>query len=266
MRVALVQLNSQDDVEANLAAAEQFIDRAKTVEQADLVVLPEYFAFLDDDPDKRRASGSHFDIVRERMSEAARRNGIYVHAGSIVEPKDDRTYNTTLVFDPEGREIARYRKIHLFDIDSPNGTIHRESHFVAPGADVVTYRIGDLTVGCAICYDLRFPELFRALRDQGADLIVLPAAFTLATGKDHWEVLIRARAIETQTYFCAAGQVQNYAQGRRSSWGHSMIVDPWGEVIAKTSDGVGTTSAPVDRRYIEKVRLSIPVADHHILK
>lgn len=265
MKITLVQMNSQADIERNMQVAAESVRRASEDDNADLVVLPEYFAFLDDDPIKRQESGAAFAEIGQRLSEIARNNGVTLHAGSLVEPRDGRFYNTTLVFDASGSEIARYSKIHLFDVDSPDGTAHRESDFVTGGRDVVTYKVGPLTLGCAICYDIRFPELFRKLRDQGADVIVVPAAFTLATGKDHWEVLVRARAIETQTYILAPGQVDRFADGRRQSWGHSMVVDPWGHMIAQASDGVGTISARIDQNYIGKVRAAIPVASHHVL-
>lgn len=265
MKITLVQMNSQDDIEENMKVVAEGVRRASADDNADLVVLPEYFAYLDDDPIRRQASGAAFAEIAQRLSELARRHGVALHAGSLVEPRHERFYNTTLVFDASGAEIARYSKIHLFDVDSPDGTAHRESDFVTGGRDVVTYKIGALTIGCAICYDIRFPELFRKLRDQGADIIMVPAAFTLATGKDHWEVLVRARAIETQTYIVAPGQVDRFADGRRQSWGHSMVVDPWGHLIAQASDGVGTISARIDQSYIAKVRAAIPVAKHHVL-
>ena len=136
---------------------------------------------------------------------------------------------------------------------------------VSGGREVVTYRIGDVTVGCSICYDLRFPELFRALRDKGAQIIVLPTAFELMTGKDHWEVLVRARAIETQTYFAAIGQTMSHDAGKNWCWGHSVVVNPWGAVIAQCRDGISTVTARLDMPYLKKVRRSIPVCNHHVL-
>ncbi|MBB4403651.1 nitrilase [Agrobacterium tumefaciens] len=199
------------------------------------------------------------------LSDLARKHAITLHAGSIVEKEGNRFYNSTLVFGPDGKQIARYRKIHLFDVDTPNGISYRESDSVARGEEVVTYKVGDRTVGCGICYDIRFPELFRALRDKGADVIVLPAAFTLMTGKDHWEVLARARAVETQTYFLAVGQIGTHAGGKKACWGHSMVIDPWGHIVAQCSDTVGTAGAVLDFDYSAKVRANVPVANHHVL-
>jgi nitrilase len=183
----------------------------------------------------------------------------------IVEKVGNAFHNTTVVFAPDGSEKARYRKIHLFDVDVPGGVSHRESETIAPGTEVVTYNIKGTTIGCGICYDLRFPELFRALRDKGADVIVLPAAFTLMTGKDHWEVLARARAIETQTHFVAVGQVGVHAGGKKACYGHSMVIDPWGHVCAQVGDHVGHATAEINNEYRDRVRQNVPVHLHHVL-
>jgi nitrilase len=236
-------------------------------EHPDLVVLPEYFAFLEGGAEEMHRSGEVFPNgeAYTALSGLAKKLGVTIHSGSMVEQDGDRFYNTTVVFGPAGKEIARYRKIHLFDVEIPGSVYYRESDNVARGKDIVTYKVGDVTVGASICYDLRFPELFRALRDKGAQVIVLPAAFTLMTGKDHWEVLARARAIETQTYFLAIGQTQSHDAGKNWCWGHSMVIDPWGLIMAQCSDGVGTTSARLDMKYLDHVRANVPVANHHVL-
>lgn len=266
MKVAVVQMNAQGDKAANLDAARRLVDEAAQG-APDLVVLPEYWACLGDGPAAFHASAERFPDgeAYATMAELARTHGVTLHGGSIVERDGDTHYNTSLVFDPQGREIARYRKIHLFDVDAPDGTRHRESETISRGREIVTYTCGGLTVGCSICYDLRFPELFRALRDRGADLIVLPAAFTLMTGKDHWEVLLRARAIETQTHVLACGQIGTHAGGKKACYGHSMIIDPWGHVIAQVGDHPGYASARVDTDYQARVRANVPVANHHVL-
>ncbi|GIX14903.1 MAG: carbon-nitrogen hydrolase [Paracoccaceae bacterium] len=270
MKVALIQMNSQADKAANIAQAEALVAEA-AAEGPDLVVLPEYWSALCDRREEFHASAE--DLSGDRpggdaygaMREMARRHRITLHGGSIVERAGNAHYNTTVVFAPDGAEIARYRKIHLFDVDVPGGVRFRESETIAPGGEVVTYDCKGHRVGCAICYDIRFPELFRALRDRGAELIVLPAAFTLMTGKDHWEVLARARAIETQTHFLAVGQYGTHAGGRKACWGHSMVVDPWGHVIAQVGDHVGWTVARIDHDYTRKVRTALPVHDHHVM-
>ncbi len=266
MRISVVQMNSQNDKPANLARAEELVRSAAAEERPDLVILPEYFAHLSDDPAEMHASGEEIPggETCRRFSRLAAELEITLHCGSIVERSNGEFFNTSIVFGPDGSEIARYRKIHLFDVETPNGVRYRESDQVGRGREIVTYRAGGRVVGAAICYDLRFAELFRALRDRGAEIIVLPAAFTLATGKDHWEVLIRARAIETQTYFAAAAQIGTHPRGK-SCWGHSMIVDPWGSIVAQASDREGHATARCDFACLQKVRDNLPVATHHVL-
>ena len=266
MKVSLIQMNSGDDKAANLAIAEKMIAEAVEQEAPDLIVLPEYYAFLGEGRDNIHGSGETFPEgeAYRHMSGLAKRHKVTIHAGSMVERGGNAHYNATVVFGPSGEQLAKYRKIHLFDVDTPGGVSYRESDTISRGEEVVTYKLGDVTVGCAICYDIRFPELFRKLRDKGADVIVLPAAFTLMTGKDHWETLARARAIETQTYFLAVGQTLAHS-GNKWCWGHSMVVDPWGHIVAQCSDGVGATSARLNLGYVGKVRADVPVANHHVL-
>lgn len=267
MKVGIVQMNSQRDKSENLAQAERLITTLMARDEPDLVVLPEYFASIGGDREFIRSTGEAFPEGQgyRQISRLAREFETTIHCGSMVESADGAYYNTSVVFGPDGLELARYRKMHLFDIDSPDGTAYRESETIARGEDIVTFNVGAVTVGCAICYDIRFPELFRALRDRGADVIVVPAAFALMTGKDHWEVLLRARAIETQTYVVAPGQTLSHDDGKFWCWGHSMIVDPWGHVVAQCSDGVGTACATLDLDLILNVRERIPVAAHHVL-
>lgn len=267
MRVSMVQMNSAEDKARNLDVAEELTRKVVAAERPDLVILPEYFAFLGEGRDAIHANGETFPDgpTYQRFSALAKELGVTLHLGSMVEKSGNGHYNATVVFGTDGAEIAKYRKIHLFDIDVPGGMSYRESDTISRGEDVVTYKVGDVTVGCAICYDIRFPELFRALRDKGADVIVLPAAFTLMTGKDHWEVLARARAIETQTYFIAVGQTGSHAGGKKWCWGHSMVIDPWGHVIAQCSDGEGTASATLDLGRVKAVRIDVPLANHHVL-
>ena len=270
MKVSLVQMNSGADKRANLAAAAALIERAVSEDRPDWVLLPEVFDFMGGDRDAKREAA---EVLPDGPAYAllqglAARHGVHIHAGSILEavPGEDRLCNTTVAFDRAGREVARYRKLHLFDITTPDGAGYKESAAIKPGDAVVVYRCEDVVVGCAICYDLRFPALFQALADRGATLIALPAAFTLQTGKDHWEVLCRARAIETETWFCAAAQCGSFRQNGelRQTYGHSMVVDPWGHVVARASDGVGLVSARLDPARVEAVRTMIPVAHHRV--
>jgi len=266
MKIVQIQMNSQGDKAGNLADAARLFDEAAQ-EKPDIVVLPEYWALLGSSPDEFHASaeifpdGDAYALMKAKSAE----HGYYVHGGSIVEKDGNSFYNTTVVFDRSGDEVARYRKIHLFDVDVPGGARHRESETIARGEDVVTYEVDGRTVGCSICYDIRFPELFQALRDKGAEVIMLPAAFTLMTGKDHWELLARARAVETQTYFLATGQFGTHADGKKACYGHTMAVNPWGHVIAQAGDQVGLAVARLDFPYLETVRQNLPVANHHVL-
>lgn len=271
MKCSLVQMNSIGDKARNIAMARALIEQAVAEESPDWVLLPETFDWAGGTAAQRLAAAETIPggPAYAMCQEMARTHRIFVHAGSINEkvPGEDKVYNTTVVFDRAGEPVARYRKIHLFDVTTPDGVEYRESAHVAPGDAVVTYDCEGVTVGAAICYDLRFPELFQALARKGAQLIALPAAFTLQTGKDHWEVLIRARAIETETYFAASAQCGAFAQGNsmRQTYGHSMMVDPWGHVVARASDGPGVVAARVDPRRVAQVRAQIPVHQHRRL-
>ena len=186
----------------------------------------------------------------EFLRETARAAKVHVHGGSIIEQGPEKLFNTTVVFNPDGTELARYRKMHLFDIVAPDGTGYRESNSYGAGDEVVTYEADGVKIGCAICYDVRFPDLFWKLREQGAEVIFLPSAFTLATGKDHWEALIRGRAIETQCWFAAPATWGKHLEGKgepRFTYGHSMVVNPWGHLVAQVSDGIGWTTARIDQ-------------------
>lgn len=270
MKVALIQMNSGSDKGANIAAARELMERAIAEERPDWICLPEVFDFMGGSrADKKAAAeelpgGPAWTMLRD----VARQHGVFIHGGSLLEriPGEERVGNTTVVFNRAGDEIARYRKIHMFDITAPNGQQYNESAAMKPGDAVATYDCEGVTVGCSICYDLRFPDLFQALAARGAQMIALPAAFTLQTGKDHWEVLLRARAIETETYVCAAGQTGAHMQGGepRFTYGHSLVADPWGHVVARASDGVGYVAARIDPARVEHVRAMIPVARHKV--
>ncbi len=275
MRMSVIQMSPGADKAQNIAQARALIEGVIAAEKPDLIALPEMwtclggsrahkFATAEPLPEHGDTGGPAYEFLRE-MAET---NGIHIHGGSISELAGDKLYNTSLVFSPVGVEIARYRKIHMFDITTPDGQGYRESATFGAGDKIVTCHIGATHIGLAICYDLRFPELFLALRRKNVDLIVLPAAFTLQTGKDHWEVLLRARAIETQCWFAAPActGIHHDADGEpRVTYGHSMIVDPWGHVVAKASDGIGWTTARIDKAYMARVRANMPVLEHRKL-
>jgi predicted amidohydrolase len=257
MRVAVCQLNARDDREANLRVARELLERA-AAGGADLAVLPEYVDYLGPPagaPKPEPVDGEFASF----FSAAARDLGIWVLAGSFHEagPDPERTYNTSLAFDREGSLAAAYRKIHLYDVEIPGRVSYQESRSVAPGQEPVTVDVDGVPVGLTICYDLRFPELYRRLAIGGARILVVPAAFMMHTGRDHWEVLLRARAIENQCYVVAAGQIGDHDPGR-TCFGRSMVVDPWGTVIAQAPDTVGVTVADLDVDRLERLRLELP--------
>jgi len=266
-------MNSGPEKAANLTQADDLVSSAVEADRPDMVLLPEVFAHIGGSVAARQSAaeelpkpGEDGGPAYELLRGLARHNDIFVHGGSFIERAGDEFYNTTVAFGRDGKELVRYRKVHLFDVTTPDGKSYRESDTFGGGDTVATYQADDLTIGCSICYDLRFAEFYRLLAEQGADVIMVPAAFTLQTGKDHWEVLLRARAIETQTYVVAAAQTGTNMDGNeeRATWGHSMIVDPWGHIVAQASDYPGSTSASIDSDYIGKVRERIPVRDHRV--
>ncbi len=269
MRVAVVQMNSRDDKAANLRAAGALAARAIARERPDLLAFPETFAFQGGSVAARRASAETFPEGEAYgfLRELARTHRIWVHGGSLFERDGAQIYNTTVVFDREGREVARYRKIHRFDVTTPDGRRYCESELVAGGREVVTYEAEGVVVGCSICYDLRFAELYLELARRGAQLVLVPAAFTRETGRDHWELLLRARAVEIQAYIAAPAQWGPFPTPTGTAWtfGRSMIVGPWGQVLAQAQDGPGYAAAELDLAYLEEVRRRLPVARHRVL-
>jgi len=273
MRVSVIQMNQGSDKGANLAQARRLIEAAVEADRPALVSLPETWTNLGGGRESRMAaaevlppegSGEAGGPAYELLRDLARGHGIHVHGGSLVENGGEKLFNTTLVFDPDGREIARYRKIHLFDITGPDGTGYRESALYGAGDRLVTFTAGGITFGCTICYDMRFAEEYIALRRAGAEAILVPSNFTLQTGKDHWEVLLRARAIESQCWILAAASWGQYEErgAQRSVYGHSLVADPWGHVVAKVSDGVGWATARIDPAVTARVRRDMPVLEH----
>ena len=260
-KIAAVQMISGTDIGANLQQADRYIAQA-AAEGARLVALPEYFLVIGASDEVRLAARERPDDgpVQQFLSAAAKRYGVWLVGGSLPLFADDaaKMRNTCLVFDDHGRRIARYDKIHLFGLELGTER-YDESRTIEPGDKVVAFDSPFGRIGLAICYDLRFPELFRALGE--VDLLVLPAAFTEITGRAHWELLLRARAIENQCYLLASAQGGRHPTGRMTH-GNSMIVDPWGEVMARMDKGAGIIVAEIDPERIAQVRKSLPALRH----
>lgn len=258
--VAAVQLASGSDVARNVDAAIALVDAAAR-EGATYVQLPEYFNYRG--PAKGYASVAEPvpGPTTARLAEVARRRGITVHVGSTFERSADPTtcYNTSVVIAPSGEVVATYRKGHLFDVRVPGEVEHRESAYVAAGDQLVVVQLGDMALGLSVCFDLRFPELYRQLALGGASVLAVPSSFAVATGRVHWEVLLRARAIENHAYVIAAAQSGTTSEGL-SSFGHSMIVGPWGEIVAQSlADGEDLLIASIDLDEVTRRRSQIAV-------
>ena len=263
-RVAAIQMISTTRVEENLNTAAALIAEA-VADGAELVALPEYFPIMGRrDGDKiaaREVDGS--GPIQDFLAETASKHGIWVIGGSmpLVASVEDKVLNTCLVFNPQGGRVARYDKIHLFGFQKGEER-YNESATIEPGRQPVTFDAPFGRVGLSICYDLRFPELFRALGE--IDLLVLPAAFTEVTGRAHWEILLRARAIENQCYVLAIGQ-GGVHENRRETHGNSMLIDPWGDIVARRDKGAGVVVGELDHARIAEVRTSLPALTHRVL-
>jgi len=264
MRAALFQANTGIDPLVGARALVEAVERAAG-EGADMLFTPEMSEVLD--RDRARAAGTILpedrDVALAAVREAAAKHGLWVHLGSLAlkGESDRRNANRAFVIDNKGAIRARYDKMHLFDIDLPGGQSIRESEAYAPGAEAVAVDTPWGRLGLAVCYDLRFPDLFRSLSDAGADMLAIPAAFTVPTGKAHWHILMRARAIEASAFVIAAAQAGSHEDGR-VTYGHSLVVDPWGEVLLDMGEASGVAVVEIDPGRLAEVRRQIPVLQH----
>lgn len=260
LTAAAVQMTSGEDKAANWATAERWIRRAVAA-GADLVVLPEYFNCLGDRRGMLAEAEPLPGPTSTRLAAWAAELRITLVGGTFCEkvPGIEKAYNTSLTFDPAGTLIAAYRKRHLFDVDLPDLT-YRESDWLAPGNELVHFRAGDVRVAPAVCYDLRFPEMFRHFADAAVDVVVLPAAFTKTTGRAHWELLLRARAVENQCFVVAANQTGRHAA--LETYGHSLLVDPWGDVTADAGAAEGIVVAKLSAARLGEIRARLPALSH----
>ncbi|MBI2892232.1 MAG: carbon-nitrogen hydrolase family protein [Deltaproteobacteria bacterium] len=264
---AVVQLTSVADVAKNLARARELVGAAAD-RGASVVLLPENFAFMGPEADRVALAEPVPDggPILAVLRELATNRRIHLIAGGFPERSDDpaRTYNACLFVDPRGQIVGHYRKIHLFDVAIPDGARYEESRTVLPGREpvVATTELG--TIGLSVCYDLRFPELYRELVRRGAEILVVPSAFTAYTGKDHWHPLLTARAIENQCFVLAAAQVGRH-DSKRVTYGHSIILDPWGRALAEVADGDAIALAELDPAALERARRELPALQHRRL-
>jgi len=266
IRLSVIQCCSVPDVAENLNAIEKQLELLPEANQQ-IVLLPECCLFFGStDQAQLLVAQQHSEMMIDKLSKLANKFKITLVAGSIplpVENNNKKFTNSSLVFDENGTILGRYDKIHLFDVEvNDNEKQYRESNFVQAGQSLSIVDLPFASIGQTICYDVRFPELYRALRQGGADIICVPAAFTRVTGKAHWQALLQARAIENQVYIIAAGQEGIHANGRET-WGHSMIISPWGEILAQIETGQGMISATFEPETLAQVRKSIPVAQHN---
>ena len=272
MKIAAIQMVSTPDVARNLAAMQRLVAEA-AASGAGLVAVPEYFCLMGQrDSDKLDcAEPEGHGPIQQALSEAARRAGVWLVGGTLpmaIDGRSDRVRNTCQVFAPDGAAVARYDKIHLFAFDNGREQ-YDEGRVLEAGSEPVSFQAGAHRVGLSICYDLRFPELYRRLAaDDGSglpcDLMCVPAAFTYTTGQKHWELLLRARAVENQCYVLAPAQGGRHENGRRT-WGHSMVIDPWGEVLAEVAEGEGVALAELDGERLAEVRRQLPALRHRRL-
>lgn len=262
---AAIQMTSLPDLEKNLVQAEELIEVA-VHQGAELVSLPENFSFLGDEATKILQAEAIAQKSEKFLKTMAQRFQVTILGGGFPVPVDSgRVYNTALLIAPNGQELARYQKVHLFDVNLPDGNTYRESSTVMAGTQFPSVYPSEAlgTLGLSVCYDVRFPELYRHLAHKGADILFIPAAFTAYTGKDHWQVLLQARAIENTCYVIAPAQTgQHYAL--RQSHGHAMIIDPWGVILADAGDQPGVAIAEINPVRLEQIRRQMPSLQHRV--
>ncbi|MDH6100584.1 carbon-nitrogen hydrolase family protein [Anabaenopsis tanganyikae CS-531] len=263
---AAIQMSSVPNLHKNLIEAEELIDLAVR-RGAELVGLPENFSFMGEEKDKLAQADEIYRETTQFLRKMAQRFQVTILGGSFPLPVENtgKVYNTTVLIDPSGEELLRYYKVHLFDVNVPDGNTYRESSTVVAGQELPSVYFSEKlgNIGLSVCYDVRFPELYRHLSDKGADVMFVPAAFTAFTGKDHWQVLLQARAIENTAYVIAPAQTGNN-YGRRYTHGHAVIIDPWGVILADAGEQPGIAMAEIKPSRLEQVRRQMPSLEHRI--
>jgi predicted amidohydrolase len=268
-RIAAVQMTSTQDIQENLATAKKWVKEAAH-QGAKLVVLPEMFALMAMDQMEKIKAAELFGkgVIQDFLADLAKQNKIWLVAGTIpilVDSASHKAHAACLVFNEEGQLMGRYDKIHLFDVDlAGTSESYQESKVITAGKNLTVIKTPFGKLGIAVCYDIRFPEMFRLMHEQGVEIVALPAAFTFTTGSVHWDILVRARAIENQVYMIAAGQTGVHPNNRKT-YGHSMIVDPWGAIKASLPVEQGIIVADIDLNFLKKMRSEFPVLSHRRL-
>lgn len=267
MKVAAIQLNSVANKSKNLAKIKHYINLIGSKEKPDLIALPEMFTFMGGSLQEKKANAEitsePFGETLTLLQQLAKKYKVFIHAGSFCEIKEGKFYNTSCIINHEGKLIATYRKMKLFRYASQNDVQYDESTWLIAGKELTTYACDNFTVGCAICFDIRFGDLFQKLIKKKISLLIVPSAFTYETGKAHWEILCRSRAIETQSYLIAPAQTGSFVENgiEKTTWGHSIIVDPWGEIISSLGAEEGYLTATLDLNYLKKIRDRLPVVN-----
>lgn len=263
IKAAAIQLNSQPDIKKSLSDANRWIEKAVD-DGAEFICLPENFAFLGNEKEMYEHAAQIGEAVEDQLPKLADNFGVTIMGGGYPSPAGNgKYYNRSILITPNGDIAASYHKIHLFDVDLSDGEVYRESDHVEPGqVSSVVYKSKNLpAIGFSICYDVRFPELYRQLMERGADLFTVPSAFTKTTGKAHWEVLLRARAIENSTYVIAAAQTGRHGK-KRETFGHSMIINPWGTILQDAGTEPGFITADIDLQEMANIRCKLPSVEH----
>ncbi|MDW5299222.1 MAG: carbon-nitrogen hydrolase family protein [Sedimentibacter sp.] len=258
--VALLQISVYDNKEKNINNAVKMIEQVSK-EGADIVVLPEMFCCPYDNSYFKAFGEEEGGIAYKAISKAAKEFGIYVVAGTIPELDGDKIYNTSYVFNKKGEQIAKHRKMHLFDIDIEGGQYFKESDTFTPGSDVTVFETEFCKIGLAVCYDVRFPELSRLMVNEGAEVIIIPGAFNMTTGPAHWELHFRARALDNQVYTIGVAPARDY-EASYYSYGNSIIASPWGNVLNRMDENQGYIIQEIDVDYVEKIRNELPLLKH----
>lgn len=266
MKVSAIQLNSQPNLEQNMKAVFKSVKKAAK-KGADLVALPENFAFMGDEEKRLEQAGAISETVERALAEWASEFEVYLLGGGYPVPtNDEKVYNRAVLINPKGEMIAVYNKMHLFDVELSMKETYRESDMVQAGGDIVVVDLPDFEIkaGLSICYDVRFPELYRQMAKEGAHVLFVPAAFTQPTGKAHWEILLRARAIENSAFVVAPAQTGKHGK-KRKTYGHAMIIDPWGKVLSNAGEKPGMATAELDLETLKDIRRKLPALEHRVL-